>query len=48
MILDGPCPPDVGSLVRFEPGLPRKEGQLPTALNAWIVVLPEKPTAETL
>jgi cold shock CspA family protein len=48
MIKDGPCPPEVGSIVRFEPGHPRKEGQLPVANNAWIVVLPEKPTAVTL
>jgi hypothetical protein len=46
MIKDGPCPPEVGSIVRFEPGPPRKEGQLPAANNTWIVVLPEKaPTA---
>jgi cold shock CspA family protein len=42
MILDGPCPPDVGSIVRFAPAPPRKEGQLPTASKASIVVLPEK------
>lgn len=41
MILEGPCPPPIGSIVRFEPGVPRKEGQLPTASKAWIVVLPE-------
>lgn len=42
MIKDGPCPPEIGSIVRFEPGPPRKEGQLPVANNAWIVVLPER------
>jgi cold shock CspA family protein len=42
MIKDGPCPPEIGSIVRFEPGPSRKEGQLPVANNAWIVVLPEK------
>ena len=46
-IKDGPCPPEIGSIVRFEPGPPRKEGQAPTANNAWIVVLPEKVPAET-
>ena len=42
MIKDGPCPPEIGSIVRFESGPSRKEGQLPVANNAWIVVLPEK------
>jgi cold shock CspA family protein len=42
MILEGPCPPPVGSIVRFEPGPSRKEGLLPTALKCWIVVLPEE------
>jgi cold shock CspA family protein len=47
MILEGPCPPPIGSIVRFEPGPPRKEGLLPTATKAWIVVLPETaPAAE--
>jgi cold shock CspA family protein len=45
MIKDGPNPPELGSIVRFEPGPPRKEGQLPVANNAWIVVLPEKAPA---
>lgn len=48
MILDGPCPPPVGSIVRFEPGPPFKEGKLPTALKAWIVVLPEQATKAAL
>lgn len=42
MVLEGPCPPPVGSIVRFEPGPKRKEGELPTCQRAWIVVLPEK------
>lgn len=41
-IKDGPNPPAVGSIVRFEHAPPRKAGQGPTAKNAWIVVLPEK------
>jgi cold shock CspA family protein len=52
MIQEGPCPPPVGSIVRFEPGPKRKEGDLPTCQKAWIVILPEtpaaKPTAEAL
>ena len=36
-ILEGSNPPPVGSMVRFEVGPPRKEGQLPLAKKAWIV-----------
>jgi len=36
-ILEGSNPPPVGSLVRFEVGPPRKEGQLPLARKAWII-----------
>jgi len=42
MIQDGPCPPEIGSIVRFTPGPPRKDGQLPVANDAWVVLLPEK------
>jgi cold shock CspA family protein len=33
----GPNPPIIGSLVRFEVAPPRKEGQLPLAVRAWII-----------
>lgn len=53
MVMEGPCPPPVGSIVRFESGPKRKEGELPTCLKAWIVSLPDapaqvKPTSEML
>ena len=43
----GPNPPPLGSIVRFTPGPIRKAGELPSALDAWIVVA-EKPTTEVL
>jgi cold shock CspA family protein len=35
-ILEGPCPPPVGSLVRFEVGPPLKDGKFPMAKKALI------------
>jgi cold shock CspA family protein len=43
-IKEGPCPPPRNCVVRFEAGPPHKPGQLPCALRALIVALPEKPT----
>lgn len=41
-IKDGPCPPEVGSILRFLQGAPRKEGQYPTATDVTVIILPEK------
>jgi hypothetical protein len=37
-ILEGPCPPPVGSLVRFEIAPPLKDGKFPMAKKALIVL----------
>jgi cold shock CspA family protein len=46
-ILEGSNPPPVGSMVRFEVGPPRKQGQLPIAQKAWIIA-PKNVSLEAL